>query len=265
MAFVCFDRSIPSILTSLLSVPTGIFNPSVLTNRTSVMLTGIPIAVIPVYRHLLLLRMLVLLGVISFGVFLAFQYGFVDLFVSADRSYLSSVILTIYLALTMHWVWVGWLLSRDLNYAAMLDGDSVPSGTASLTSGLIERLESSLGGARRERLLSLYYDQLMNRHAFGHFATDVLLRLGLLGTIIGFIFMLLPVADIKDFDGAVMQRLLASMSGGMAVALYTTLAGLVSSTLLRFQYHVLDSAAVDLANRVSTHVETRIGLGVDET
>ena len=209
--------------------------------------------------------MLVLLGVISFGVFLAFQYGFVDLFVSADRSYLSSVILTMYLALTMHWVWVGWLLSRDLNYAAMLDGDSVPSGTASLTSGLIERLESSLGGARRERLLSLYYDQLMNRHAFGHFATDVLLRLGLLGTIIGFIFMLLPVADIKDFDGAVMQRLLASMSGGMAVALYTTLAGLVSSTLLRFQYHVLDSAAVDLANRVSTHVETRIGLGVDET
>jgi biopolymer transport protein ExbB/TolQ len=105
----------------------------------------------------------------------------------------------------------------------------------------------------------------MNRHAFGHFATDVLLRLGLLGTIIGFIFMLLPVADIKDFDGAVMQRLLASMSGGMAVALYTTLAGLVSSTLLRFQYHVLDSAAVDLANRVSTHVETRVGLGVDET
>jgi hypothetical protein len=213
--------------------------------------------------------MLVLLGVISFGVFLAFQYGFVDLFVSADRSYLSSVILTIYLALTLHWVWVGWLLSRELNYGAMLDGDSVPLGNASLTSGLIDRLESGLGGARRERLLSLYYDQLMNRHAFGHFSTDVLLRLGLLGTIIGFIFMLLPVADIKDFDGAVMQRLLASMSGGMAVALYTTLAGLVSSTLLRFQYHVLDSAAVDLANRVSTHVETHLeghaGLGVDET
>ena len=120
--------------------------------------------------------MLVLLGVISFGVFLAFQYGFVDLFVSADRSYLSSVILTLYLALTMHWVWVGWLLSRDLNYAAMLDGDSIPSGTASLTSGLIERLESSLGGARRERTLSLSYDQLMNRHAFGHFAPDVLRR-----------------------------------------------------------------------------------------
>jgi hypothetical protein len=51
----------------------------------------------------------------------------------------------------------------------------------------------------------------------------------------------------------------------MAVALYTTLAGLVSSTLLRFQYHVLDSAAIDLANRVSTYVETRVGLGVDET
>ena len=213
--------------------------------------------------------MLVLLGVISFGFFLAFQYGFVDLFVSADRSYLSSVILIFYIALTMHWVSVGLLLSRDINDAAELERGSVSSGTLSLTSDLIERLGSSLGSARREQLLSLYYDQLMNRHALGHFATDVLLRLGLLGTIIGFILMLLPVADIKDFDGAVMQRLLASMSGGMAVALYTTLAGLVSSTLLRFQYHVLDSAAVDLANRVSTHVETHLeshaGLGVDET
>ena len=213
--------------------------------------------------------MLVLLGVISFGVFQAFQYGFVDLFVSADRSYLSSVILIFYIALTMHWVWVGLLLTRDINDAAELERGSVSSGTLSLTSDLIERLGSSLGSARREQLLSLYYDQLMNRHALGHFATDVLLRLGLLGTIIGFILMLLPVADIKDFDGAVMQRLLASMSGGMAVALYTTLAGLVSSTLLRFQYHVLDSAAVDLANRVSTHVETHLeshaGLGVDET
>lgn len=215
------------------------------------------------YRHLLLLRILILLGMISFGVFLALQYGFIDLLVNADRSYLSSIILVIYLALTVHWVWVAWSLSRELNHAALLESDSVPSDTASLTAGLIERLQSNLSGARRERLLSLYYDQLMNRHAFGHFATDVLLRLGLLGTIIGFILMLLPVADIKDFDGAVMQRLLASMSGGMAVALYTTLAGLITSTLLRLQYHVLDSAAVDLANRVSTHVETHLGLSVD--
>ena len=47
------------------------------------------------------------------------------------------------------------------------------------------------------------------------------------------------------------------MSGGMAVALYTTMAGLITSTLLRYQYHLLDTAAVDLANRVAVLVHTR--------
>ena len=41
------------------------------------------------------------------------------------------------------------------------------------------------------------------------------------------------------------------MSGGMAVALYTTLAGLVTSTLLRMQYYLLDSSLADLVNKLA--------------
>jgi hypothetical protein len=41
------------------------------------------------------------------------------------------------------------------------------------------------------------------------------------------------------------------MSGGMAVALYTTLAGLVTSTLLKLQYYLLDSALANLINRMA--------------
>jgi biopolymer transport protein ExbB/TolQ len=48
-----------------------------------------------------------------------------------------------------------------------------------------------------------------------------------------------------------MQQLLAAMSGGMAVALYTTLAGLVTSTLLKLQYYLLDSALANLINRMA--------------
>ena len=88
-------------------------------------------------------------------------------------------------------------------------------------------------------------------------ACDVLLRLGLLGTIIGFIMMLLPVSDIREFDSSVMQQLLATMSGGMAVALYTTLTGLITSTLLRFQYYILESADMDMIYRISLVVRSR--------
>ena len=111
------------------------------------------------------------------------------------------------------------------------------------------------GGGDPAPLLTAFADALANRHALGHFASDALLRLGLLGTIVGFILMLLPVGDIKEFDPSLMQQLLAAMSGGMAVALYTTLAGLVTSTLLKLQYHVLDASAADLATRLAVLAE----------
>ena len=72
--------------------------------------------------------------------------------------------------------------------------------------------------------------------AIGYLIVDILLKLGLTGTVIGFILMLLPIGEIKDFDPQILQKLLSTMSGGMAVALYTTLTGLITSMLLKFQY-----------------------------
>ncbi|MFV2091221.1 MAG: MotA/TolQ/ExbB proton channel family protein, partial [Pseudomonadales bacterium] len=107
-------------------------------------------------------------------------------------------------------------------------------------------------------LVEAFGDEIDNNHAFGHFISDVLLRLGLLGTIVGFIFMLLPIAEMNEFDAAMMQKLLTAMSGGMAVALYTTLAGLITSTLLKLQYHILDASAAQLVTRLSVLVDVRL-------
>ena len=83
---------------------------------------------------------------------------------------------------------------------------------------------------------------------------DILLKLGLTGTVIGFILMLLPIGEIKDFDPQIIQQLLSKMSGGMAVALYTTLTGLVTSTLLKLQYFLLDSSLTGLFNYLSSRI-----------
>ena len=81
---------------------------------------------------------------------------------------------------------------------------------------------------------------------------DILLKLGLTGTVIGFILMLLPIGEIKDFDPQILQKLLSTMSGGMAVALYTTLTGLVTSMLLKFQYFLLDSSLSRSLNHLNS-------------
>ncbi len=207
-------------------------------------------------KQTLLLRVLILLGLIVFGFVLAWRYGLMHLAISADRSYLSSVILLLYAALTAHWLFIAWRLSGESDAADMLEERKEGTQDGSLVTALAVRIEGDLAPGQRDAVLELFGDQLANRHAFGYFASDVLLRLGLLGTIIGFILMLLPVADIREFDSSVMQQLLGSMSGGMAVALYTTLAGLITSTLLRLQYHVLEAAAVDVVTRVSLFVHT---------
>mgnify|MGYP001565017843 FL=1 len=203
------------------------------------------------HQHRLLLQVLVLTGIIAFAFFLAAQFGLIVLAIEADRSFLSLVILLLYLCFSLHWLWLAWLLSREGTQATYgVTGGPAPK-KAPLTTQLFKDTSQHASEHQVEQLLTLYYDQLVNRHALGHFSTELLLRLGLLGTIIGFILMLLPLGEIKEFEPAVIQQLLASMSGGMAVALYTTMAGLITSTLLRYQYHLLDTAAVNLANQVA--------------
>jgi len=58
------------------------------------------------------------------------------------------------------------------------------------------------------------------------------MKLGLLGTIIGFHHHAAPIATLDAADKAAMKSSMGLMSDGMAVAMYTTLAGLVGSILV---------------------------------
>ena len=75
----------------------------------------------------------------------------------------------------------------------------------------------------------------------GFFVSDLLLKLGIIGTVIGFIIMLSSLSAIDEMNLSKMNNLLLSMSTGMKVALYTTLTGLIGSILLSIQYNFLES------------------------
>jgi hypothetical protein len=213
----------------------------------------------------LVFRALIIFGLVLFGFFLAEQHGLVSLALTSDRSYISYLILAIYLVATAHWLWLARALTLERSDIARLEAavaaDEQLNGSRG---GLVSEFLGNLAHKRdgdAAALLDAFGDALANRHALGHLLSDVLLKLGLLGTIVGFILMLLPMGEITDFDPSLMQRLLSSMSGGMAVALYTTLAGLITSTLLKMQYHVIDASAAELATRLAVLVDTRLGPG----
>ena len=76
----------------------------------------------------------------------------------------------------------------------------------------------------------------------GWFAANILLTLGMIGSVIGFIYMLTTCfVDIEPGNIESMRELLAEMSVGMGTALYTTAAGLICSLLLKLQLFNLDS------------------------
>ena len=186
----------------------------------------------------LLQRSIILLTVIIFSFYVLYDLNFLNLILVSDKSKISMLILTIYLVATMHWMYV----ARNL--------DSEMKGEGKVSDFL--KVSESKTSTGRQSLLKILEDELSNRHAMGHMISDILLKLGLTGTVVGFILMLLPIGEMKDFDPEKIQPLLSSMSGGMAVALYTTLSGLVTSTILKFQYFLLDSSLSKLINSLTS-------------
>ena len=122
--------------------------------------------------------------------------------------------------------------------------DQLPKG---LVAGHIRdlALKAEFQGTRRldqTLLLRGLAVRLRGSNGFGGFASDTLMKLGLVGTIIGFIVMLAPIANLDTADRGAIKSSMGLMSDGMAIAMYTTLAGLVGSILMKIQYYMLDEA-----------------------
>jgi hypothetical protein len=73
------------------------------------------------------------------------------------------------------------------------------------------------------------------------------LKLGLLGTVVGFIVMASQIGQTASFELEQIQSLLRQMTSGMAIALYTTLVGLAGNLWLGLQLMLLDRLGDRLA------------------
>jgi len=217
-----------------------------------------------------LLRWMIFTGVTLFGFALAWHYGLFQLMAAQDRSGISVFICIIYVAISGHCLASIIAVSREINTAHRVreqvmngvksyriegrrvvtnNGATLPAGRVTdYIRNLVVKAEKQGGGRRLDQTLLLrgLADKLRAPMQFGAFAGDALLKLGLLGTIVGFILMLLPIASLDNFEPTSMKSSMKVMSGGMAVAMYTTLAGLVGSILVKAQYYILDNASAYL-------------------
>jgi MotA/TolQ/ExbB proton channel family len=222
-----------------------------------------------------LLLWMIFTGLSIFAAVLLWRYGFIRLMVVSDRTYISSLIGLLYIVTCGHCFWRTRAIAREAEVArrcrAILsgpDGAKVLSPDArALPVGMVSDHIKSLvtkaetqGAGRIDQTLLLrsLADRLRGSNGFGAFVSDTLMKLGLLGTIIGFIIMLAPIAGLDAADKVAMKSSMGLMSDGMAVAMYTTLAGLVGSILVRIQYYMLDAATQRVFSDAVMLTETRV-------
>jgi MotA/TolQ/ExbB proton channel family len=222
-----------------------------------------------------LLLWMIFTGLSIFTAVVLWRYGFIRLMLASDRTYISVLIAVLYVITCCHCFLRTRAIGREgeaaRRCAAIL---SAPDGASALgaddralPAGLVTDHIRSLvtkaetqGSGRLDQtlLLRTLADRLRGSNAFGAFASDTLMKLGLLGTIIGFIIMLAPIAGLDAADKVAMKSSMGLMSDGMAVAMYTTLAGLVGSILIRIQYYMLDAATQRVFSDAVSLTETRV-------
>lgn len=220
-----------------------------------------------------LLRWLIFTGATVFAAALLWRYGLVKLMFDSDRTYISTVIAALYVGASAHCLWRTIVISREADAgrrtARIVTGGAelTAEGLNGLPPGMVSdhirdlALKARTQGPGRldqTLLLRSLADKLRGSNGFGGFASDTLMKLGLLGTIIGFIIMLAPIAGLDASDHALMKSSMGLMSDGMAVAMYTTLAGLVGSILLKLQYYMLDGATAQVFSGAVSLTETRV-------
>lgn len=205
---------------------------------------------------------ILLAGAVVAGTIVTYDTGFLSYLYSADTSHISVLITVLFVAFSIYCLIATIQLGRELGVAesvsSRLDAGDTPSlrdgrlvvGDLVLARGMVgdhladvllkrSRDSSATPGA----LLDSFISQFRSRTRLGTYGSDVLYKLGMLGTVIGFIQMLATMDGISQFDPETLRTTLQQMTGGMATALLTTIAGLVTGLILRVQFNLLEAVA----------------------
>lgn len=208
-------------------------------NRTSTLLTAFNSdASARAGREPLWLEWLTLLGLLGFGTWLLGVRGVWALLLSSDPTGITLLIIVIFVVSTL---WCG-TRSRELQrqHDALLAGPAAGWGADYLAALRVEQRDASAP-------LDILLEQTYGPHQTAWWVNGILLKLGLLGKVIGFSMLAIHIGHIQSFDASQSQDLLKSLTSGLGVALLTTMVGLVGNVLLGLQLTRLDRYADSFA------------------
>ncbi len=205
------------------------------------------------YRYLLVVRFALVNLVAAAFLFAAFMQGWLDgIYAERLRELSIGIFLVFLYGLALCGVRV-WRHSVELNgiKAGTPDPESQSGRYLSRTPGASSESRSLQADALRLKLT--------NRIVGVRHIANALVFLGLIGTVIGFIISMSGVDPESASKAENVAAMVATLIGGMSVALYTTLIGAVLYVWLIVVYRILVSGTVDLIATTIELGEARAG------
>jgi hypothetical protein len=197
------------------------------------------------YRYLLVVRFILLNAVGSSLLFAAYLQGWVD-GVFADTTFeLTLVIFAAFaygLALCAIRIWRTSVNLNDLSLGAPQPGSDIAQ--------MLSRLRSPHTGPGAIDGFAALRLEMSHRIAIVRHTANSLVFLGLIGTVIGFIIALSGVNPATSTDADNVAKMVATLIGGMSVALYTTLVGAILHVWLIINHRMLVSGTVALLSEI---------------
>jgi hypothetical protein len=192
------------------------------------------------YRHVLLLRFVLVNAVAVALLGAAWVQGWVGLVLASDASGLVVVIATLFL------FGLGWCAQRVWRTTRELD--QVRASRIDPESRVGRYLEElcAVDGYGRATLAATLRLKLASRIAPVRHIASALVVLGLVGTVIGFIIALSGVDPQQAADPGSIAPMVSTLIQGMSVALYTTLVGAVLNVWLMLDYRLLEGGTTRL-------------------
>src|SRR4051794_16339631 len=169
------------------------------------------------------LKWVLLMALIAVAAVVSYDYGLQQYLFGADRSKITVLIAVLYVAFSGHCLWILVELAREYRRALQVKDmlattgkiPEVPRG-----GGLIDRYLADVIRSREHpsevegnaHLLMMSLGASFRRRTkIGAYGTDLLYKLGMLGTMVGFLLMLNSMGDLSSFDVDTLRGALQQM------------------------------------------------------
>lgn len=216
------------------------------------------------------LKWVLLMALIAIATVVSYDYGLLTYLFGADKSKITVLIAVLYVGFSGHCLWILVELAREYRRALQikeaLAGSTkvpeLPQGSMMIDRYMADVIRSrehpsEVEGNAHLLMMSLGAS-LRRRTKIGTYGTDLLYKLGMLGTMVGFVMMLNSMGDLSNFDVDTLRGALQQMIAGMAVSLLTTIAGLIGGILLRLEYNIADALVTDISQTAVSFTEVSL-------